>query len=61
MAGRVWGYGYLIHPSKGYSKLQVAIMKMPNPLIGYDDLQYHNHDPDDDVDEEWFKGRDEWV
>ena len=34
---------------------------MPNPLIGYDDLQYHNHDPDDDVDEEWFQGRDEWV
>ena len=28
--------------------------EMPNPLIGYDDPQYHNHDPDEDVDEEWF-------
>ena len=28
---------------------------MPNPLIGYDDPQYHNHDPDEDVDEEWFQ------
>ena len=34
--------------------------EMPNPLIGYDDPQYHNHDPDEDVDEEWFKGRDGW-
>ena len=33
---------------------------MPNPLIGYDDPQYHNHDPDEDVDEEWFQGRDGW-
>ena len=33
---------------------------MPNPLIGYDDLQYHNHDFDEDVDEEWFQGRDGW-
>ena len=32
--------------------------EMPNPLIGYDDPQYHNHDPDDDVVEEWFQGRD---
>ena len=32
--------------------------EMPNPLIGYDDPQYHNHDPDEDVDEEWFQGRD---
>ena len=28
----------------------------PNPFIGYDDPQYHNHDPD----EEWFQGRDGW-
>ena len=33
---------------------------MPNPLIGHDDPQYHNHDPDEDVDEEWFQGRDGW-
>ena len=32
----------------------------PNPFIGYDDPQYHNHDPDEDVDEEWFQGRDGW-
>ena len=31
---------------------------MPNPLIGYDDPYYLNHDPDDDVDEEWFQGSD---
>ena len=30
--------------------------EVPNPLIGYDDPQYHNHDPDEDVDEEWFQG-----
>ena len=34
--------------------------EMPNPLIGYDDPQYHNHDPDEDADEEWFHGRDGW-
>ena len=36
--------------------------EMPNPLIGYDDPYYHNHDPDvnADVDEEWFQGRDGW-
>ena len=34
--------------------------KMPNPLIGYDDTQYHNHDLDEDVDEKWFQGRDGW-
>ena len=34
--------------------------ELPNPLIGYDDPQYHNHDPDEDVDEEWFQGRDGW-
>ena len=33
---------------------------MPNPFIGYDDPHYHNHDLDDDVDEEWFQGRDGW-
>ena len=33
---------------------------MPNPLIRYDDPQYHNHDPNEDVDEEWFQGRDGW-
>ena len=33
---------------------------MPNPLIGYDDPQHHNHDPDEDVDEEWFQERDGW-
>ena len=35
---------------------------MPNPLMGYDDPYYHNHDPDvyADVDEEWFQGRDGW-
>ena len=33
---------------------------MPNLLIGYNDPQYHNHDPDEDVDEEWFQGRDGW-
>ena len=33
---------------------------MPNPLIGYDESQYHNHDPDEDVDEEWFQGSDGW-
>ena len=26
-------------------------MPMRNPLIGYDDPYYHNHDPDADVDE----------
>ena len=31
--------------------------EMPNPLIGHDDPYYHSHDPDDDVDEEWFQGR----
>ena len=34
--------------------------EMPNPLIGYDNLQYHNHDLDEDVDEEWFQGRNGW-
>ena len=34
--------------------------EMLNPLIGYDNLHYHNHDPDDNVDEEWFQGRDGW-
>ena len=36
--------------------------KMPNPLIGYDDPYYHNHDSNvkADVDEEWFQGRDGW-
>ena len=34
--------------------------EMPNPLIGYYDPQYHNHDPNEDVDEEWFKGRNGW-
>ena len=36
--------------------------EMPNPLVGYDDPYYHNHDPDvdADVDKEWFKGRDGW-
>jgi len=33
---------------------------MPNPLIGYDDPYYHNHDLDADVEEEWFQGRDGW-
>ena len=33
---------------------------MPNPFIGYDDPYYHNHDPDAEVDEEWFQGRDGW-
>ena len=32
--------------------------EMPNPLIGYDDSHYHNHDPGDDVDEEWYQGKD---
>ena len=27
---------------------------------GSDDPQYHNHDPNEDVDEEWFQGRDGW-
>ena len=31
-----------------------------NPLIGYDDPYHHNHDPDADVDEEWFQGRNAW-
>ena len=36
--------------------------EMPNPLEGYDDPYYHNHDPEvnADVDEEWFQGRDGW-
>ena len=34
--------------------------EMPNPILGYDDPYYHNHDPDADVDEEWFQGRDGW-
>ena len=34
--------------------------EMPNPLIGYDDPRYHNHDLDEDVDEEWFQGRNGW-
>ena len=35
---------------------------MPNPLEGYDDPYYHNHDLDvnADIDEEWFQGRDGW-
>ena len=33
---------------------------MPNPLIRYDDPQYHNHDPNEDIDEEWFQRRDGW-
>ena len=33
---------------------------MSNPLIGYDDPYYHNYDPDANIDEEWFQGRDEW-
>ena len=28
--------------------------EMPNPFIGHDDPYYDNHDPDVDVDEEWF-------
>ena len=32
--------------------------EMPNPFIGHDDPYYHNYDPDADVDEEWFQGRD---
>ena len=34
--------------------------EMPNLLIGYDDPQYHNHDLDEDVNKEWFQGRDGW-
>ena len=34
--------------------------EMPNPLIGHDDPYYHNHNPDAEVDEEWFQGRDGW-
>ena len=32
--------------------------EMLNPLMGYDDLYYHNHDldVDADIDEEWFQG-----
>ena len=33
---------------------------MINPLLGYDDPYYDNHDPDADVNEEWFQGRDGW-
>ena len=33
---------------------------MPNPLTGYDDPYYHNHDPNADVDEKWFQGKDGW-
>ncbi|XP_075633561.1 uncharacterized protein LOC142606033 [Castanea sativa] len=31
--------------------------EMSNPLFGYDDPYYHNHDPDADVDEEWKTGK----
>ena len=34
--------------------------EMSNPLIGYDDSYYHNYDPDANIDEKWFQGRDEW-
>ena len=34
--------------------------EMPNPLIGYDDSYYHNYDPNANIDEKWFQGRDEW-
>ena len=36
--------------------------EMPNPIIGYDNPYYDNHDPDVDagVDEEWSQGRDGW-
>ena len=34
--------------------------EMSNPLIGYNDPYYHNYDPDANIDEEWFQGRDEW-
>ena len=42
--------------------LRIDHWEMPNPLMGYDDPYYHNHDPDvyADVDEEWFQGRDGW-
>ena len=35
--------------------------EMPNPLMGYDDSYYHNHDLDVNADvDEWFQGRDGW-
>ena len=34
--------------------------EMPNLLIGYDDPQYHNHDPDEDVDEKMVP-RKSWM
>ena len=43
--------------NNGHMKI---IGKCQIPLIGYDDTHYHNHDPNDDVDEEWFQGRDGW-
>ena len=36
------------------------LREMINPLLGYDDPYYDNHDPDADVNEEWFQGRDGW-
>ena len=32
--------------------------EMPSPF-DFDDPYYHNHDPDADIDEEWFQGRDD--
>ena len=34
--------------------------ELPNPLVDHHDSYYDNHDPDADIDEEWFQGRDEW-
>ena len=40
--------------------LHEDLQEMPNPFIGYDDPYYDNHDPDVDIDEESFRGRDGW-
>ena len=33
----------------------LEIPNLLNPLIGYDDPYYHNHDPEAEFDEEWFQ------
>ena len=40
--------------------------ELPNPLqVGHyfaiNDLYYDNHDPDMDLDDDWYQGRDRWI
>ena len=37
---------------------EANLWAMANPILGYHNPYYDNHDPDAEVDKEWFQGRD---